>query len=113
MSSAAIENSTASEPWATYWASFFHADERRVVVDGRQARVPVLHREQHLPRRVAVADLADDQPLGVEPQGVADELALGDLADALDVRLPRLPLQHRMRPERGSAPRFELAVCPR
>ena len=26
ISSAAIENSTASEPWATYWASFFHAD---------------------------------------------------------------------------------------
>ena len=26
ISRAAIENSTASEPWATYCASFFHAD---------------------------------------------------------------------------------------
>ena len=58
----------------------------------------VLHGEQHLPGRVAVADLADDQPARVEPQGVADELALGDLTDALDVRLARLPLEDGRRP---------------
>ena len=40
--------------------------QRRVVVDRRQARMAVLHRQQHLAGRVAVADLADDQPLRVE-----------------------------------------------
>ena len=108
ISSAAIGKSTASVPWATYWASFFHADERRVVVHGRQARMAVLHRQQHLAGRVAVADLADDQPVRVEPQGVADQLALGDLADALDVGLPRLPLQHRRGARRVGA-QVELA----
>ncbi len=72
--------------------------QRRVMVHGRQAGMAVLHGEQHLPGGVAVAHLADDQPARVEAQGVADELALGDLTDALDVGLARLPFEDGSRP---------------
>ena len=47
--------------------------------------------------------LTDDQPVRVEPKSVAHELALGDLADTFDVRLTRLPLEHRVGAQRIGA----------
>ena len=52
-----------------------------------------IHRLQHVERRF-VADLADDDPVGAHPQGVADEVADAYLAASLDVRWPRLESEH-------------------
>ena len=41
-------------------------------------------------KRLGAADLADDDPVGPHAQRVAHQVALGDLALALDVRRPGL-----------------------
>ena len=62
---------------------------RRVGVDrGHRAVVAGVHRLQHV-ERLAGANLADDDPVGPHAQRVLDQVALGDLALALDVRRPR------------------------
>ena len=59
---------------------------RRVGVDrGHRAVVAGVHRLQHV-ERLAGANLADDDPVGPHAQRVLDQVALGDLALALDVR---------------------------
>ena len=54
------------------------------VARGQRALVPGVHRLQHV-ERLAGADLADDDAIGPHAQGVADEVADGDLARALGV----------------------------
>ena len=48
-----------------------------------------VHRLEHV-ERLAAAHLADDDPVGAHPQGVAHERAQRHLAPALDVRRPAL-----------------------
>ncbi len=60
---------------------------------GDRAVVAGVHRLQHV-EGGAVADLADDDAVGPHPQRVADEVADGDLAPALDVGRARLQPQH-------------------
>ena len=63
---------------------------RRVGVQGgERAVVAGVHRLQHV-ERLAAAALADDDPVGPHAQGVAHQVADGDLARALDVGRPRL-----------------------
>src|SRR4029453_9883726 len=57
----------------------------RVGVDGGQrAVVAGVHGLEHV-EGLAAPDLADHDPVGAHPQGVADQVADGDLAPALDV----------------------------
>ncbi len=51
---------------------------------GERAVVAGGHGLEHV-EGLAAADLADDDPVGAHPQGVADEVADGDVALALDV----------------------------
>ena len=60
---------------------------------GDRAVVAGVHRLQHVEGR-AVADLADDDAVGPHPQGVAHEVADGDLAPALDVGRSALESEH-------------------
>ncbi len=63
---------------------------RAVGVDGRQAAVVAgVHGLEHVERFFA-ADLAEDDAVGTHTQGVDHEIALADVALALDVRRPRL-----------------------
>ena len=67
---------------------------RGVGVDGGdRAVVAGVHRLQHV-ERGAVADLADDDAVGPHAQGVAHQVADGDLARALDVGRAGLEPQH-------------------
>ena len=62
-----------------------------VGVDGGQrAVVAGGHRLEHV-EGLAAAHLADDDAVGAHPQGVADQVADGDLALALDVRAAGTP----------------------
>ncbi len=66
------------------------ASRGRVGVHGRQrAVVAGVHRLQHV-ERLAAAALADDDPVGPHAQRVADQVADGDRALALDVGRPGL-----------------------
>ena len=56
---------------------------------GHRPVVAGVHRLEHV-ERLAGADLADDDPVGPHAQRVLDQVALGDLALALDVRRPGL-----------------------
>ena len=63
---------------------------RRVGVDRRhRAIVARVHRLQHV-ERFAGANLADDDAVGPHAQGILDQVALRDLALALDIRRPGL-----------------------
>ena len=63
---------------------------RGVGVQGRhRAVVARVHRLQHV-ERFAAADLADDDPVGPHAQGVAEQVADGDLTPVLDVGRPTL-----------------------
>ena len=65
---------------------------RRVRMQGgERAVVPGVHGLQHV-ERLAAAALAHHDPVRPHAQGVADEIANGDLALSLDVRRPRLEL---------------------
>ena len=67
---------------------------RRVRVTGRER--PVLagrHRLEHV-QRLARATLPDDDPVGPHVEGIAEQVADGDLALTLDVRRPGLELDH-------------------
>ena len=67
---------------------------RVVGVDGgHRAFVAGVHGLQHVEGLLA-ADLAQDHPVGTHAQGVLDQLALADLALALDVRRPGLHAHH-------------------
>ena len=61
-----------------------------VRVGGRQGPVVAgVHRLEHV-EGFTPADLADDDPVGAHPEGVADEVTNRHLAATLDVRRPRL-----------------------
>ena len=60
---------------------------------GQRALVAGVHRLQHV-QRLAAADLADDDPVRAHPQRVADQVADGHRAAALDVRRPGLQPDH-------------------
>ena len=51
--------------------------------------VPRVHRLEHV-QRLTAADLADDDPVGSHPEGVAHELADGHPPTSLDVGRARL-----------------------